>query len=139
GETGTIRFQQGEIPSSPSVSVDTDTRPIARFVKNKSLKDFEGKNFITNMYDFTSAGLVDLGNGYTLNMYGGKMYVPLMLENRGLDVGDVSNLAAFNSKENALAFIENSKKSNATIFAPHVGGLEGSWQFQHAIFEGLTN
>ena len=139
GETGTIRFQRGEIPSSPSVSVDTDTRPIARFVKNKSLKDFEGKNFITNMYDFTSAGLVDLGSGYTLNMYGGKMYVPLMLENRGLDVGGVSNLAAFNSKENALAFIENSKKSNATIFAPHVGGLEGSWQFQHAIFEGLTN
>jgi DNA-binding transcriptional MerR regulator len=136
GKVGTIRFQK--IESNPAPKVSSDKRSFAKFVKDKSLKDFNGMDFITNMYDFTTAGKFDLGNGFKMNLFGGKMYVPLMLEKRGLNVGDVSNLAAFNSKENALGFIENSKKGDATLFAPHTGGIESSWQFQHAIFEQLT-
>jgi DNA-binding transcriptional MerR regulator len=136
GEVGTIRFQK--IESNPAPKVSSDKRSFAKFVEEKSLKDFNGMNFITNMYDFTTAGKFDLGNGFKMNLFGGKMYVPLMLEKRGLKVGDVSNLAAFNSKENALGFIANSKKGDATLFAPHTGGIESSWQFQHAIFEQLT-
>ena len=60
------------------------------------------------------------------------------MEKIGAKLGEVSNLAAFNSKENAEGFIKNSIDGDANLFAPHVGTKEGSWQFQQNIFAQLT-
>jgi hypothetical protein len=139
GEVGTIRLQKANIQVSPAPSVSTDQRSFSRFVKDKSLKDFNGKKFVTNMYDFTNAGEVDLGNGLVINLFGGKSYVPFMLEKRGKNLGEVSNLAAFNTQEQAETFIRNAEKENASLFIPHSGTTEGSWQFQQSIFQELTN
>jgi hypothetical protein len=90
------------------------------------------------MYDFTNAGPTDIGAGIVLDLYGGKNYVADMMEKTGAKLGEVSNVAAFNTKENAQGFISNSIESGASLFAPHVGTKEGSWQFQQNIFEQLT-
>ena len=137
GDVGTVKLQKMDPVKAPNVK--EDNRPFSRLVDEKSVRDFNGKKFITNMYDFTTAGEVDLGNGNKIELYGGKNYVPLMMHNKGLGIGDVSNLAAFNTKENAEGFIRNSKESGATLFMPHSGTIDGSWQFQHSIFEGLVN
>ena len=139
GEVGTIRLQKANIQFKPAPGIGTDTRSFAKFYEEKSLRDFNGKKFVTNMYDFTNAGEVDLGNGYVINLWGGKSYVPYMLEKRGKSLGEVSNLAAFNTKEQAETFIRNSKEENASLFIPHSGTTKGSWQFQQSIFQELTN
>ena len=139
GEVGTIRLQKANIQFKPAPGIGTDTRSFAKFYEEKSLRDFNGKKFVTNMYDFTNAGEVDLGNGYVINLWGGKSYVPYMLEKRGKNLGEVSNLAAFNTEEQAETFIRNSKEENASLFIPHSGTTKGSWQFQQSIFQELTN
>jgi hypothetical protein len=135
GQVGTFTFT-GRSQKAPIVS--TDKREFSSLIKEKNLEDFKGQKFITNMYDFTSAGSTEIASGITLDLYGGKNYVPLMMQSQNLKIGDVSNLAAFNSKAQAEGFIRNSKESGATLFAPHVGTKEGSWQFQQNIFEQLT-
>ena len=139
GEVGVLNFSDKESKINPAPKAESDSRPFSSLVKNKDIQDFEGKSFVTNMYDFTTAGSVDLGNGITINLFGGKSYVPFMMERQGKNLGDVSNLAAFNSKDNAESFIRNSQEGNATLFSPHSGTIEGSWQFQQAIFEQLVN
>ena len=136
GEVGTIKLQKNVKPAPSSTN---DTRAFAGLIKDVDIKKFNGKKFITNMYDFTTAGEVDLGNGHKVNLFGGKSYVPFMMHKKGLKLGDVSNLAAFNTKENAEGFIKSSIESGANLFMPHSGTIEGSWQFQHSIFEALTN
>jgi hypothetical protein len=139
GEVGVLNFSDKESKINPAPKAESDSRPFSSLVKNKDIQDFEGKSFVTNMYDFTTAGPVDLGNGITINLFGGKSYVPFMMERQGKNLGDVSNLAAFNSKDNAESFIRNSQEGNSTLFSPHSGTIEGSWQFQQAIFEQLVN
>ena len=136
GQVGTFNFPDEKAQKAPQVS--SDTRSFNSLIKEKSLKDFQGQKFITNMYDFTSAGITEIANGISLKLYGGKNYVPLMMQNKNLNLGEVSNLAAFNTKAQAEGFIRNSKESGAKLFAPHVGTKEGSWQFQQNIFEQLT-
>lgn len=134
-----IPRQRKEDKIQKAQSVKNDPRKwIKERVEDIDIREFEGQSFITNMYDYTNAGVTDLGNGITLNLFGGKNYVPYMMELRGLNVGDVSNLAAFNTKENAEGFIRNSIESGSSLFAPHSGTKKGSWQFQHAIFEELV-
>ena len=135
GEIGVLKTEAligNDAPKSSS-----DTREFANLIEDKPLSDFDDQSFVTNMYDFTTAGIVDLGNGITIQLEGGKSYVPLMMNRRGLKKGDVSNLAAFNTKEQAESFIRNSQEGNAKLFMPHSGTLEGSWQFQQSIFEQL--
>jgi hypothetical protein len=91
------------------------------------------------MYDFTTAGEIDLGNGHKINLFGGKNYPALMMHLKGLNLGDVSNVAAFNTESNAQGFVNSSVESGANLFMPHSGTIEGSWQFQHSILEALTN
>ena len=136
GQVGTFNFPDEKAQKAPQVS--SDTRSFNSLIKEKSLKDFQGQKFITNMYDFTSAGITEIANGISLKLYGGKNYVPLMMQNKNLNLGEVSNLAAFNTKSQAEGFIRNSKESGAKLFAPHVGTKQGSWQFQQNIFEQLT-
>ena len=136
GQVGTFNFPDEKAQKAPQVS--SDTRSFNSLIKEKSLKDFQGQKFITNMYDFTSAGITEIANGVSLKLYGGKNYVPLMMQNKNLNLGEVSNLAAFNTKSQAEGFIRNSKESGAKLFAPHVGTKQGSWQFQQNIFEQLT-
>ena len=57
----------------------------------------------------------------------------------GKILGEVSNLAAFNTKSQAEGFVRNAIEGEANLFAPHSGTLEGSWQFQQHIFEELAN
>ena len=138
GEVGKLKVREQK-GSRNSPKVETDKRSFAKFISNKDLGDFDGRDFVTNMYDFTTAGIVDIGNGITLDLQGGKSYVPFMMEKQGLNIGDVSNLAAFNSKANAETFVRNSEQGNAQLFIPHAGTIEGSWQFQQSIFEQLMN
>ena len=135
GQVGTFTFEGRE---SKAPDINTDTRSYAENIIQKDLQDYEGQNFVTNMYDFTNAGPTDIGAGIVLDLYGGKNYVADMMEKTGGKLGEVSNLAAFNSKENAEGFIKNSMDGNANLFAPHAGTKEGSWQFQQNIFAQLT-
>ena len=140
GQVGTFTFPEdttGKEQKAPSVS--TDIRSYASLIQDRSLSDFNGQSFVTNMYDFTNAGPTEIAPGITLELDGGKSYVPMMMERQGLKIGDKSNLAAFNTKDNAEAFIRNSIKGNANLFAPHVGTKRVSWQYQQNIFEQLTN
>jgi hypothetical protein len=137
GEVGVLNFSDKESKINPAPKVESDSRPFSSLIKNKDISDFDGQNFVTNMYDFTTAGIVDIGNGITLQLEGGKSYVPLMMSRKGLKIGDVSNLAAFNTKSQAEGFIRNSQEGNAKLFMPHSGTLEGSWQFQQSIFEQI--
>jgi hypothetical protein len=138
GEVGKLKVREQK-DSRNSPKVETDKRSFAKFISNKDLGDFDGRDFVTNMYDFTTAGVVDIGNGITLDLQGGKSYVPFMMEKQGLNIGDVSNLAAFNTKANAETFVRNSEQGNAQLFMPHAGTIERSWQFQQSIFEQLIN
>ena len=140
GQVGTVEITEqkdGREQKAPSVS--NDTRSFASLIQEKSLADFNGQNFVTNMYDFTNAGPTEIAPGIVLQLDGGKSYVPLMMERQGLKLGDKSNLAAFNSQAQAETFIRNSVQGNANLFMPHVGTKEGSWQFQQNLLEQLTD
>ena len=140
GQVGTFNFPEdttGKEQKAPSVS--TDNRSFSSLIEDRSLSDFNGQSFVTNMYDFTNAGPTEIAPGIILELDGGKSYVPMMMERQGLKIGDKSNLAAFNTNAQAEAFIRNSLKGNANLFAPHVGTKEGSWQFQQNALEQLTN
>lgn len=138
GQVGTFdispRPRQRKAPS-----IETDTRGYASLIQEVDLKDFQGQSFVTNMYDFTNAGPTEIAPGIVLQLDGGKSYVPMMMERQGLRLGDKSNLAAFNSKENAESFARNAQRANSNLFAPHVGTKEGSWQFQQNLLEQLTD
>lgn len=123
---------------APSISEDKRDF-VKNIVKDIDIKDFNGKDFITNMYDYTNAGETDLGNGFKINLAGGKNYVPLMMYLNGKGIGEVSNLAAFNTKAQAETFIRNAKESGADLFAPHSGTRDQSWQFQQHIFAELVD
>ena len=140
GEVGTINIprQQIEVIDAPKLSEDNRSF-VQKFVTDIKMAALQGRRFVTNMYDYTNAGVTNLGNGYSIELFGGRNYVPMMMERNGVELGDVSNLAAFNSKEQAEGFIRNATKGKADLFGPHSGGLEGSWQFQHHIFESLVN
>ena len=121
-------------------SVKDDTRAYLReLVKDINLSLLEGQKFLTNMYDFTSAGDIDLGNGIIIIGFGGKNYVPYIMSLKGKKLNDISNIAAFNSEQNAKDFIRAAQEGNVSLFAPHSGGLESSWQFQQHIFAELID
>ena len=61
-----------------------------------------------------------------------------MMEKAGKNLGDVSNVAAFNTESQAAGFIRNVLQGDANLFIPHRGTDQNSWQFQQAIFEGLV-
>jgi len=140
GEVGTINIpkQQIEVIDAPKLSEDTRSF-VQKFVTDIKMTALQGRKFVTNMYDYTNAGVTILGNGYSIDLLGGRNYVPLMMERNGVELGEVSNLAAFNSKTQAEGFIRNAIEGKADLFAPHSGTLDGSWQFQHHIFEELVN
>jgi hypothetical protein len=135
GQVGNFNFKRKK---SKAPSVEDDTRSSAKNTIQKDLTTYVGQNFVTNMYDFTNYGPTDIGGGIVLELYGGKNYVAYMMERTGTKLGEVSNVAAFNSKENAEGFIKNAIDGKANLFAPHVGTKEGSWQFQQNIFEQLV-
>ena len=135
GQVGNFNFKRKK---SKAPSVEDDTRSSAKNTIQKDLTTYAGQNFVTNMYDFTNYGPTDIGGGIVLELYGGKNYVAYMMERTGTKLGEVSNVAAFNSKENAEGFIKNAIDGKANLFAPHVGTKEGSWQFQQNIFEQLV-
>eukprot|EP00918_Siedleckia_nematoides_P051195 GHVU01112037.1.p1 GENE.GHVU01112037.1~~GHVU01112037.1.p1 ORF type:complete len:1146 (+),score=142.86 GHVU01112037.1:1332-4769(+) len=135
GQVGNFTFKRKK---SKAPSVEDDTRSSAKNTIQKDLTTYAGQNFVTNMYDFTNYGPTDIGGGIVLELYGGKNYVAYMMERTGTKLGEVSNVAAFNSKENAEGFIKNAIDGKANLFAPHVGTKEGSWQFQQNIFEQLV-
>lgn len=138
GQVGTFDVTPGP-RQRKSPGIETDTRSYASLIQDRDLKDFQGQSFVTNMYDFTNAGPTEIAPGIVLQLDGGKSYVPMMMERQGLKLGDKSNLAAFNSKENAESFARNAQGSNSNLFAPHVGTKEGSWQFQQNLLEQLTD
>jgi len=140
GEVGTIKLKRAkeEVIDAPNPQEDSRSW-IRRLVDPLAVKDFNGKNFVTNMYDYTNAGVTDLGNGYKINLLGGRNYVPIIMDKLNKKLGDVSNLAAFNTKSQAEGFIRNAIEGKANLFAPHSGTLDGSWQFQQHIFEELVN
>ena len=141
GEVGTFSFgtkSSLDVKEAPSVS--NDKRSFIRdLVKDIDIKEFNGRKFVTNMYDYTNAGITDLGNGFNINMLGGKNYVPYMMSLKDKKIGDVSNLAAFNNKAQAESFARNAKEGKASLFAPHSGTLSMSWQFQQHTFAELVN
>jgi hypothetical protein len=142
GEVGTfiIPRQSKKIDIIKAPSVKDDNRGfIKELVEDIDLREFQGMNFITNMYDYTNAGATDLGNGLVLNLFGGKGYVPYMMSLKNKSLGDVSNLAAFNTKAQAETFIRNTKNGNAELFAPHSGTKDQSWQFQQHMFAELVD
>ena len=141
GEVGTFNFTSRsslDIKEAPSVANDSRTF-IRDLVEDVDMVDFNGRKFVTNMYDYTTAGTTDLGNGLTINMLGGKNYVPYMMSLQEKKIGDVSNLAAFNTKAQAESFARNATKGGASLFAPHSGTLSQSWQFQQHTFAELVN
>ena len=140
GEVGTISVpkQQIEVIDAPKASEDPRDF-VRKFVTDVNIKELSDRKFVTNMYDYTNAGLTALGNGLSINLLGGRNYVPLMMSLNGKELGEVSNLAAFNTKAQAEGFIRNAKEGKADLFAPHSGTLTDSWQFQHHIFEELVN
>ena len=135
GQVGTFTFKDRK---QKAPNIKDDTRDYAKNIIQKDLQDYRGQNFVTNMYDFTNAGPTNIGAGIVLDLYGGKNYVADMMEKTGTKLGEVSNVAAFNTKGQAEGFIKNAIDGNANLFAPHVGTKEGSWQFQQNIFEQLT-
>lgn len=139
GEVGTISIpkQQIEVIDAPKLSEDKRSF-IQKFVTGIKMTALQGRKFVTNMYDYTNAGVTNLGNGFSITLFGGRNYVPMMMERNGVGIGDVSNLAAFNTKSNAEGFIKNAIEGKADLFAPHSGTLTDSWQFQHHIFEELV-
>ena len=139
GQVGTFNISPGARQQRKAPGIETDTRGYASLIQEVDLKDFQGQSFVTNMYDFTSAGPTEIAPGIILQLDGGKSYVPMMMERQGLKLGDKSNLAAFNSKENAESFARNAQGSGSSLFAPHVGTKEGSWQFQQNLLEQLTD
>ena len=139
GEVGTIvkpREQKSVEAPNPRDDHRSWVRDIVEVV---DINELVGENFVTNMYDYTSAGLIDLGNDFSIELLGGRNYVPIIMDKTGKSLGDISNLAAFNTKAQAEGFIRNSVNGNASLFAPHSGTLNGSWQFQQHIFEALTD
>lgn len=138
GEIGTFNVPKRKLQKAIKVSEDPRDF-IRKFVQDIDIREFNGKKFITNMYDYTNAGDTDLGNGFKITMLGGKNYVPLMMELNGKGIGDVSNLAAFNTREQAETFIRNAELGGASLFAPHAGTLDQSWQFQQHTFAELFN
>jgi len=139
GQVGTISIPREQIKVIDAPKASDDPRGfVNKFVTDIDINELEGRNFVTNMYDYTSAGTTELGNGISIELLGGRNYVPLMLERNGKELGEVSNLAAFNSESQAEGFIRNAKEGNADLFAPHSGTLKDSWQFQHHIFEELV-
>jgi Trp operon repressor len=138
GQVGTFNFTP-KTRQRKAPSVSEDTRSYASLIEDRDLKDFQGQSFVTNMYDFTNAGPTEIAPGIVLQLEGGKSYVPMMMERQGLKLGDKSNLAAFNSLDNAETFARNAESSNSSLFSPHVGTKTGSWQFQQNLFEQLTN
>ena len=140
GEVGTISIPRKQIEVVNAPKAEEDSRDFVRkFVTDINIKELSGRKFVTNMYDYTNAGLTALGNGLSINLLGGRNYVPLMMSRNGKELGEVSNLAAFNTKAQAEGFIRNAKEGKADLFAPHSGTLTDSWQFQHHIFEELVN
>ena len=135
GQVGTFTFKDRK---QKAPNIKDDTRDYAKNIIQKDLQDYRGQNFVTNMYDFTNSGPTNIGAGIVLDLYGGKNYVADMMEKTGTKLGEVSNVAAFNTKVQAEGFIKNAIDGNANLFAPHVGTKEGSWQFQQNIFEQLT-
>ena len=141
GLVGTFNLpikEQIEVTKAPSVK-DDPRDYIRDHVEDIDMREFQGQKFVSNMYDFTTAGEKDLGNGLVANFFGGVNYVPYMMSLRGLKIGDETNLAAFQGKSNAEAFIRNVQSSGASLFAPSSGSLKGSWQFQQHIFDTLTD
>ena len=139
GEVSQIEIKE-QIDSKEAPKASEDSREFIKdVVEDVDVKELNGKLFVTNMYDYTTAGTVDLGNGLSIQLFGGKSYVPFMMARNGKKVGEVSNLAAFNTKEQAEGFIRNVKGGKSNLFAPHSGTLSESWQFQHAMLEQLTN
>lgn len=141
GEVGTFKFgskSSKDTKKAPSV-LDDSRSFIKDLVEDIDIKEFNGMPFVTNMYDYTTAGETDLGNGFKINMLGGKNYVPYMMSLKNKKLGDVSNLAAFNSQAQAESFIRNAKEGKASLFAPHSGTLSQSWQFQQHTFAELVN
>ena len=129
-----------QIDSTPAPSAKNDPRPwIRSLVTDIDFKEFNGRDFVTNMYDFTAAGQVDFGQFGSVEFVNGVNYVPYMMEKQGLGIGDVSNIAAFNTKAQAEGFIRQVEGSGATLFSPHAGSFDGSWQFQQLIFRSLTD
>ena len=107
GEVGTLIIPRQQIDVIDSKNAKNDPRKWVRdLVDNIDLINIEGVNFVTNMYDYTSAGVTELGNGYSIDLLGGRNYVPLMMTKKGKKLGDVSNLAAFNTKSQAEGFIK---------------------------------
>ena len=141
GDVGTIRVpKQQKIEIIDAPSVESDLRSwVKELVQVIDINELEGRRFVTNMYDYTNAGKTDLGNGYSIDLLGGRNYVPIIMLKTGKKLGDVSNLAAFNSKAQAEGFIRNSVQGKANLFAPHSGTLSGSWQFQQHIFDQLVD
>ena len=140
GEVGTISIPKEQIEVIDAPKASEDPRGFVKeFVTDINIKELSGRKFVTNMYDYTNAGLTALGNSLSINLLGGRNYVALMLERNGKKLGEVSNLAAFNTKAQAEGFIRNAKEGKADLFAPHSGTLTDSWQFQHHIFEELVN
>ena len=140
GEVGTISIPRKQIEVIDAPKASEDPRDFVRkFVTDVNIKELSDRKFVTNMYDYTNAGLTALGNGLSINLLGGRNYVPLMMSLNGKELGEVSNLAAFNTKAQAEGFIRNAKEGKADLFAPHSGTLTDSWQFQHHIFEELVN
>lgn len=138
GEVGTFNIPKVKFRKAKSVSEDSRDF-IREFVEDLDIRELNGEKFITNMYDFTNAGKTDLGNGFEINMLGGKNYVPLMMSLNNKKIGEVSNLAAFNTKAQAETFVRNAEMSGAKIFAPHSGTLSNSWQFQQHTFAELSS
>ena len=141
GLVGTFTFpprEQVEVTEAPSVK-DDPRRFVRDLVEDKDIREFEGQKFITNMYDYTTAGETDMGNGLMANFVGGINYAPYMMSRKGLSIGDMSNLAAFQGKDKAETFIRSVELSGVNLFAPHSGTLEKSWQFQQHIFAELSD
>ena len=138
GEVGTFNFTSKGQLKAPKASEDSRDF-IRKLVEDVDIREFNGKKFVTNMYDYTTAGVADLGNGFEINMLGGKNYVPYMMSKKNKAIGEVSNLAAFNTKGQAESFVRNAKKGKAELFAPHSGTLSASWQFQQHTFAELVN
>jgi len=140
GEVGTLQLTRQQINVIDSPKAQDDQRSWVRnLVEDIDIYDLDGRKFVTNMYDYTNAGITDLGNGYSINLLGGRNYVPIIMDKTGRKLGDVSNLAAFNTKSQAEGFVRNATEGKADLFAPHSGTLNGSWQFQQHIFESLVN
>ena len=132
---------EGDVKSQKYIEAPKASEDSRQFIRNLvediDIREFNGKPVVTNMYDYTNAGITDLGNGLNINLFGGKNYVAYMMDLKGKKIGDVSNLAAFNSIANAESFIRQAQSSGANLFAPHSGGLNSSWQFQQHIFAEL--